>query len=205
MQKLRDIAEQIDTELDEKDTVREIAIKSSRAVIRLSSSAIRAIHRKEDYANLVREAKEEAMGLKGLLKEHPDLYHSGIVTDALTEMGEACLLTAIINETEFPSHRELDIPGNAYLLALGDTVGELRRLALEAMRHGDVTVAEKHLELMEEIYDTIMMFDYPNALVAIRRKQDIARSLIEKTRGEIAVAVRGKTLEDKIDDLKAKL
>jgi translin len=50
-----------------------------------------------------------------------------------------------------------------------------------------------------------MRFDYPDALVSIRRKQDIARSLLEKTRGELAVAVSSKILGDKISALYKKL
>ena len=63
----------------------------------------------------------------------------------------------------------------------------------------------RRLENMENIYDQLMRFDHPSAIVPIRRKQDVARTLIEKTRGEIAVATRGKVLEDKISGLEGKL
>lgn len=205
MKGLHDITEQIDNELDEKDTVREVAIKSSRAVIRLSSAAIRSIHRNEDYRGKIMEAKEEALSLRGLLNEHPDLYHAGFVENALQELVEACLLIAVIEGSELPGHKDLSVTGTVYLLGLSDLVGELRRLALEAMRRGEISEAEEYLAKMEDIYDNIMRFDYPNALVAIRRKQDIARSLIEKTRGEIAVASRAQSLEAKIDELRSEL
>ena len=84
-------------------------------------------------------------------------------------------------------------------------VGELRRLALDSLIEGDVENAHDFLRKMEAIYDTIIQFDYPSALVSIRRKQDIARSLIEKTRGEIAVASRGSALEKKIEDMEKRL
>jgi len=58
---------------------------------------------------------------------------------------------------------------------------------------------------MEEIYDQLMRFDHPSAIVPIRRKQDVARTLIEKTRGEIAVATRGKILEESISKLEERL
>jgi hypothetical protein len=41
---------------------------------------------------------------------------------------------------------------------------------------------------MDRIYDAIMSFDYPSALVPIKKKQDMVRSLIEKTRGELVVS-----------------
>jgi translin len=49
---------------------------------------------------------------------------------------------------------------------------------------------------MDEIYDAIMSFDYPSGLIPIKRKQDMVRGLIEKTRGELAVA----SCERRIDD-----
>ncbi len=49
---------------------------------------------------------------------------------------------------------------------------------------------------MDEIYDAIMSLDYPSGLIPIKRKQDMVRSLIEKTRGELAVA----SCEQRIDD-----
>jgi len=58
---------------------------------------------------------------------------------------------------------------------------------------------------MEEIFDVLIRFDYPTALVALKHKQDVARSLIEKTRGEVAVATRGKALEDKLDRIEGRL
>jgi translin len=42
-------------------------------------------------------------------------------------------------------------------------------------------------------------------LVALKRKQDVARSLIEKTRGEVAVAARSQELADKLDAVRGKL
>ncbi len=40
-----------------------------------------------------------------------------------------------------------------------------------------------------------MRFDYPDAIVAIRKKQDVARSLLEKTRGEMTVAMSNRTAQ----------
>jgi len=64
---------------------------------------------------------------------------------------------------------------------------------------------ERYLEKMERILDSLMRFDYPTALVALKRKQDVARSLIEKTRGEVAVASRSQELADKLDAVRDKL
>jgi translin len=67
-------------------------------------------------------------------------------------------------------------------------VGELRRGALDFMLEGNTTKANEYLQHMDQIYDAIMSFDYPSALVPIKKKQDMVRSLIEKTRGELVVS-----------------
>ena len=96
------------------------------------------------------------------------------------------------------------MPSAAYLLGLADTVGELRRFTLDALRGGDLPTAERYLAVMEEILEALLRFDYPAALVALKPKQDTARALIERTRGELAVAVRGMALEAKLDRLTGK-
>jgi len=206
MKNLDEIASRLQEELDEKDTVREIAIKASRAIIRTSSSAIHRIHKGEASNDLMAEAAEETSRLRSLLEDHPDILGSGLVTDALQEMSEAAILQSIVTgKDSLPTPEELGVPGPAYLLGLADAVGELRRFALESLRSGRVAEAEEHLEVMEEIFQVLMLFDYPQALVSIKRKQDIARSLLEKTRGEITLAVSSRRLEAKIEDLERRL
>jgi translin len=205
MKNLKEIVDEIEKELDEKDTIREITLKSSRAVRRLSTSVILRTHRGENVVELIETAKEEAIKLKGLLQEHPELYHAGFVENALQELCEACIILSILEDRPLPTPRELGVTNSAYLLGLGDVVGELRRFALEALRNNDVKKACNYLDLMEDIYTTLMRFDYPAAIVPLRRKQDIARSLVEKTRGEMAVAVRENALEKKMEELEKKL
>ena len=185
--------------LEEKDAVRELALKSSRAVARLSVSAVGSLHRGKEVAGLLEEAREEASRLGSLLKEHPDLYHSGFVENAHQDMTEAAIAYSLLWDTPLPRPEELGVTNRAYVLGLGDVVGELRRYALERLGKGDVEAARESLEAMEILYEGLMRFDFPRAVAAVKRKQDIARSLVEKTRGEVAVAVRTQALERKLD------
>ncbi len=205
MKNLDEIADRMQTRLDEKDTVREIAIKSSRAVIRLSSGIVHSIHRGENVADLYSEALDEVHRLRSLLEDHPDIWSSGLVGDALAEMAEASILMSLANDQDLPDPDDLNIPMGAYLMGFADSIGELRRFSLEALRSGDISSATEYLEMMEDMFMVLMRFDYPDALVAIRRKQDIARSILEKTRGDVAVAVNSKELQDKIGELLRKL
>ncbi len=190
----------MEQDLEEKDAVRELALKSSRAVARLSVSAVGSLHRGKEVAGLLEEAREEASRLGSLLKEHPDLYHSGFVENAHQDMTEAAIAYSLLRDTPLPSPDELGVTSRAYVLGLGDVVGELRRYALERLGKGDVEAARESLEAMEILYEGLMRFDFPRAVAAVKRKQDIARSLVEKTRGEVAVAVRTQALERKLDE-----
>lgn len=205
MKNLDAIASRIQARLDEKDTVREIAIKSSRAIIRISGSVIHSVHKGEDVEEMMSEAMDEAQRLHSLLLEHPEILNSGLVEDAMQELSEAAILISIYRERDLPTPEELAVPFTAYLMGLADCIGELRRFALESLRAGETEKATRYLEMMEEFFQVIMRFDYPDALVSIRRKQDIARSLLEKTRGEVAVAVSSRRLGDRISALHDKL
>jgi len=205
MQNLEHIAQRIQDSLEEKDTVREIAIKSSRAIIRMSSGVIHGMHKGIDGEAPLSEAIDEAYKLKSVLAEHVDIWHSGIVQDALVEVAEAAILDALVKEQELPDPEHLGMPGTAYLLGMADTIGELRRFSLESLRRGNTSEAERYLDLMEELFLVIMRFDYPDAIISIRRKQDIARSVLEKTRGDVSIAVMSERLQGRMGDLEKRL
>lgn len=205
MNNLKDIADRIESRLEEKDQVREVTIKSTRAINRLSGSIIHSIHKGENVSSIMHDAIDEAHRLRSLLKDHPDMWASGLVIGSLQELAEAAILLALINEDDLPDPDEMGLPGTAYLLGMADVIGELRRFALEQLREGRQEEASKYLDMMEELFLVLMRFDYPDAIIPIRRKQDIARSLLEKTRGEVAVAVNSAMLQAKLEDLTRKL
>ena len=205
MRDLEQIADGIQVRLDEKDTVREIAIKSARAIIRLSGHSIRGMHKGEDVSGSIAEAMEEEERLRSLLQEHQEIWSSGIVQDALQELAEAAIVLSIVKGEDMPTPEDLDLPATTYLMGFADAIGELRRFALEALRQGRTEEAEARLDLMEDMFLVIMRFDYPDAIVSIRRKQDVARSILEKTRGDVAVAVSSARLEKRIAELDAKM
>jgi translin len=205
MKNLEKIVDEMEIQFDEMDNARELCLKSSRTITRLASRALRHLHRGEDVQSSVEEAREEVSRLRSILTDHQELLHSGFVEQALQEFTEVVIVDHILKEKMLPSPKEIGVPNSAYLLGLGDVVGELRRETMEHLRKGDLARATRYLEGMEEIYDQLMRFDHPSAIVPIRRKQDVARTLIEKTRGEIAVATRGKVLEDKMAALEGRL
>jgi len=199
--KLQEIVEEVDEKLEDKDTVRELAMKSSRAIRRISKNVIQDIHREEEIDFSLKEAQEEIHKVKSIIEDHPELYHSGFLRNGLQEYAEAHILLSLSKGEEPKSPEELDITPSSYILGLADVVGELRRIILDELTEGDIEKAKELHGKMEKIKDMIMDFDYPNAIVPIRNKQDTARNLVEKTRGDIASSVRNEKLIDKMEDM----
>jgi len=205
MKNLDSVVGDIVQRLEAKDRVREAALRSARTLTRLSTDAVRAVHKREDAKRLLGEARREAQGLVSTVKEHADLYHAGSVEGAMAEYAEAACLLAVTEGQPLPTPDQLMVTDAAWLLGLGDVVGELRRMALDAVRAGDLAKADASLAHMERIFDALLRIDVPAALVPIRHKVDVARSLIEKTRGEVAVLAAGKELTAKLDALRGSI
>jgi translin len=205
LRNLEKIVAVIENELDRKEKVREVSIKSARHITRQSSSAIKKMQMGANPTSILRKTKAEALELRRVLRKHPELEYSGYVETAFQELSEAFIISAIKNNKPLPLPASVGVTNTAYLLGMGDAIGELRRFALLALTKGHVKKANDYLNMMEELFSALMRFDYPQAIVAIRRKQDVARSLIEKTRGDILVSSRSRELERKIERLHKKL
>jgi translin len=196
---LRTVLKKVKKELTQKDKVRENAQESMRKATSLSKQAILRIHQKkfEEAKKLLENAAEIISRLQGLAKEYPEIIYSGMFSAALQEYAEAKIFLRLIEESQFVSPKEINVPAVDYVLGLADVVGEYRRLALDALREGNVEKGEKCLETMDEIYIELMAMDEAYMLVpGLRRKCDVARKIIEITRGDITQEVRRKSLED---------
>ncbi|HRW82893.1 MAG TPA: translin family protein, partial [Methanothrix sp.] len=185
---LDDLAEDISRYFEAKDQAREEALALTRVVIRRCGAAIRSVHRGEfDRALELTEKAGDALSRIGdLLADHPDVRYAGFVDGAEQEYAEARIVYSIITEHRTPTPEEVGVEMTSYLSGLGDTVGELRRHVLDLIRQGRPEDGEVFLEAMEEIYHLLMLFDYPDAVTkGLRRKGDMARSLLERTRGDL--------------------
>ncbi len=209
MEKLELIANQIREKFDVQTAARDKALSVSRILIQHCSKAIRAVHR-DDEAGMKEHLEKSAILAKtlkdDLLSQHPDLYHAGYTQDALKEFVEAEVTCALIKEKPLVTLDELDVPHATYLKGLSEVVGELRRRTLDELRSGYSQEAERLLTQMDEIYSVLVTMDYPNAIThGLRRQTDIARSIIERTRGDVTFSLRGEHLEKKIDTLRKQL
>ncbi len=200
MNNLEQICEAIRLDLEERNAARDKAIVLSRQLVRHCSESIRAIHRREwDVANQKLErVKAGGEELKAIVKDFPDLYHTGYTQDALKEVAEAHITLAIVRGEPLPSSADLGIESSTYLKGLGEAATELRRFILDIMRRADgrSDEAERLLRAMDDIYDQLVTFDFPDALThGLRRQTDIVRGVLERTRGDLTQSLRQQNLQ----------
>jgi translin len=207
MKKLTDnldtYADRIRTSFVAKDTTREKVLPLCRELIRYASITIRAIHRQEfeQAKNLLEESKVIRNSLEQAICECEELRYHGFVRDAQKEYTEANATFALVSGQSLPDPDVLQVDYTAYLNGLGDTVGELRRYILDSMRQGDLSHCEETLSAMDDIYTTLVTMDFPDAITGgLRHTTDQVRGILEKTRGDITLAVREKELEHKLDE-----
>lgn len=198
------ILDKIQKELMEKDSAREEIHTDMRRTIRLSKQAILFTHqnRLEEAKKLLEKATILLSKLKKVSRKHPELVYTGIVDGAFQEYAEAHVFLALVESEKFVTPEEIFVPSASYVLGVADVIGEMRRRALDSLRNGDIDASEKCLLIMEQIYAELMAMDDAYLLVSgLRRKCDVARNLIEITRGEIAIETRRNSLEDTIKKL----
>ncbi|HDH81476.1 MAG TPA: RNA-binding protein [Thermoplasmatales archaeon] len=201
MKNLDEVSSKIEKMLNEKDNLREFALKKCRDIIRTSRKCIRNIHNGEmDVAiEMAAEAIKINRDLKEKIKEHPDLLTSGYMENASQELAEANIFLAICKDEGLPSPEDIGVTYTSYLLGLGDVMGELRRMGINFMKNGKVDDVEMVLNQMEDICDKLMEFDYPSGLVPVKRKQDVAKKLLEQMRGDFVIFKKNKDFEEKIE------
>jgi translin len=62
------------------------------------------------------------------------------------------------------------------------------------------------LDAMEEIYTVLITVDFPDAITGgLRHTTDMVRGVLEKTRGDLTMAMRQETLQEALQRLEARL
>ncbi|MHA1489361.1 MAG: hypothetical protein ACTSRI_06870 [Promethearchaeota archaeon] len=200
---LNNIFSDIKEKLDRLNQEREELIKISREMIRNCSIAIKSIHRKEFdvYEEKIKEVNSQHESLLESINKNPLTFARYLKTPE-QEFVEAVCLNALINDRDLPTSIDIGVDDVNYLLGLADVIGELRRHVLDKLIQDDTEGLDKILDEMENIYTFLFSLDFPKAIIHdLRRKTDIARSIIEKTRGDISLSLQinrlNKNLEQK--------
>ena len=196
------VSKELRRRFDERMQARERALPASRRAIRSCANAIRAIHRGElDLAHrLMGEARAAIDECLDAVREHPDIAFAGYLQDAQKEYAEARFTEAVVTGSPAPTPEELGVEDAPYLNGVAEAIGEARRHALDLLRAGRVEDGERILTEMDDLYSILVTMDYPDAITGnLRRSTDVARSLIEKTRGDLSVARVSQDLHDALD------
>jgi len=176
----------------EKNAAREKVLAASRTLIRMSANSIRAVHRGE-FAEAIRmldEARTVRDDAVAALEGHGDIYYAGFLHDAQKEYAEARTTLALISGQPMPTPEKLGVEYPAYLNGIAEAVGEMRRNLLDRLRRGQFEGCEELLQAMDDIYSVLVTIDFPDAMTGgLRRTTDQTRGILEKTRGDLTMAI----------------
>jgi translin len=175
----------MESQFSEQMERRERVLRGSRDVISASSRAIIDVH-----TGKMKEAEKELARAKSLLRslrKSADRSVPRYLVPPEAELVEASAVVALANGRAVPSMEALGASPEAYLLGLLDTIGELKRLVLDSILQRKLARARKYFGVMEALYSSCSSFAvYDHVVNGARRKIDVARMLVEDTRGLLA-------------------
>jgi len=201
-QELHSLEEAVRTELEAAHRARETALAACRRTIRACGNAIRATHRRETdvAAALGDEAATALSQAHEALEPYPALAAAGPLHDAEKEYAEARITAALVTDGALPSHQDLGVSAAAWLNGLAEAASELRRHLLDRLRDGDLPRGEALLGVMNDVYDTLVTVDFPDAVTGgLRRTTDALRAVLERTRGDLTTTLLQARLQATIE------
>ena len=204
MKEFRESVKKLESHFSDQISRRERVLKESRDVITSSSRAIISVH-----SGKMKEAEKElaeARSLIGALKKPSEGSVSRYLVSPETEFVEASVVFALATGRQVPSRESLGASPEAYLLGLLDTVGELKRLTLDSIMKGSLAKANRYFSVMEELYSVCSpLAVYDHVVNGARRKIDVARILVEDTRGLLTEETRRESVNLSMARLQKKL
>ena len=198
---LSEIGDHAIEQLTSRNRDREQALSVSREVIRSSANAIRAVHRSdfEEAARLIATARSRLEDAEHIRSDNPLIFNAGFMNDARKEFTEANVTLAVISAQNIPTAEELGVEASSYLNGMAEVIGELRRYILDALRRDNVERCEELMEVMDEIYGVLVTVDFPEAVTGgLRHTTDAMRAVLERTRGDLTIALRQRALEARL-------
>ena len=188
-------------ELTDRNRDREQALSVSREVIRLSANAIRAVHRGEfeDALELIGKGEARLKEADHIKITSPSIFNAGFMNDARKEFTEANITLAVISGSDIPTIKDLKVDAGAYINGMAEVIGELRRYILDALRRNAVDGCQEFMDIMDEMYSVLVTIDFPEGVTSgLRHNTDAMRGVLERTRGDLTMALRQHSLEARL-------
>ena len=175
-------------QIQDYDSMREILIKKSRDVLKLSKQLIYAVHRDEmkNATSLLKTIEKEKKNLDNIAKKSKKLIFEGSYKVAIQEYVEGVLYYNFVKNGKLV---DLKVMPEHFVLGLADLPGELVRKAVFLAGKGKVSKVIKIKDEVDMIYGELLKFDFRSN--DIRRKVDSVKYDLRK-------------LEDLVLDLKLK-
>ena len=190
---LHELMSEAEQALAAEEEATNLAFNLSRKIIRKTKTAIHGIHAGQRDPELIDSISSDLAGLVEAVAGYPKLVYGADVESAMMEFAETVIYDYALRGEEIPSYRVLEITPAAWVLGLADSIGELRRDMLDRLMKGDLPEATRIFSKMEELCDVLMTLDIKDSVVPVRRKQDIARGIMDRSRTDITTASMMKT------------
>lgn len=181
----------IEREISESDRQREILIKKSRDILKLSKQLIYSLHRNNlnEADKLVNNVQKEKQNLDRIANKYSRLLYEGSYSEALQEYAEALSYYAFIKGHKIPNRASLKVNTEDYLMGICDLTGELARKAVALAVKRDYKGVLKIKDLVEELYGEFLKFNLRNN--QLRKKSDSIKWNLKKIE-EIMYDIRQK-------------
>ena len=183
-----ELISEVDRALSEEERASDLAFEESRKIIRKTKRAIHGLHLGQRDPELIDSISSDIAGLVESLSGYPRLIYGADVSSAMMEFAETVLYDYSLRGEELPSYADLEITPAAWAMGLADCIGELRRDMLTALVDDDIRRAEGIFSTMDSLCDALMTFDIKDSVAPLRRKQDIARGIMDRSRTDLATA-----------------
>jgi len=193
--------------LTDYDKTREKLLELTRKTVRLASWAIVQIHRGQiqKAKTTLRDAEDSVAQMRKLLNERSEFGQVGYVIVAFQEFSEAKLLLSYASRKRLLSQREVDVDWMPYLLGLLDFIGELRRMTMDQLKADKLKEAQGTFDSMETLFEDLFSLDRTSIVPTFRRKMDVAKKLVEATRGDVVADIRRSSLEKTMRNLEKRM
>ena len=199
--KLSESGATIINERTERNRDHEQALSVSREVVRFSANAIRAGHRGDfnDARDLIGKGAARLQDADHIRNSSPVIFNAGFMNDARKEFTEANVTLAVISGADIPTISDLKVDAAAYINGMAEVIGELRRYILDALRRNEVDGCQEFMDIMDEMYGVLITIDFPEGVTSgLRHNTDAMRGVLERTRGDLTMALRQHSLEARL-------
>ena len=159
-------------EMQAYDCERELLIKQTRDVIKLSKTIIYAVHRNEFKIAQqgITDSKKIIIDLKKKIAKEPELYFEGSYRAAIQEYVKAFLYYTFAKEKRIATRKETDVDTEHYLLGICDLTGELARRAIVSATNDRYEDVMPIRNVVEQLFEELMSFDFRGG--DLRKKLD---------------------------------